>query len=181
MQQRIQEIKKVAALLRLDSWRIAFQGNKYHLRLDRVPHRDLIHEIEQGKGISIEAIRPDILAIPTVGDYNQDHRAAALAALTACRPAPARDKFTPPLILSYESPMNAWSPQPTDRQPNVIFKLTPAQLRDKLNGMSTYNSQVRETGHPRHIDTLRALTRLRGSLIGEAAAEAYYCHKLDIR
>src|SRR5687768_7892759 len=86
--QRIREIEDVAQRLQFDEWRIAFNGDNYHLQLDQVPQKKLIHEIERGKKISLEVIQPDILAIPMLQDYNQDHRAVAQAALTACRPSP---------------------------------------------------------------------------------------------
>lgn len=177
---RISEIKRVATLLDINAWRIAFSGNKHHLQLDQIPQKKLIHEIERGARLSLELLRPDILALPPVTDYNQDHRAAAHAALTACRPAPAADKHIPSLVLSYEAPMSAWSPLRIDFQPNFLVKLSDANMRVKVKGMEAYQSQVRGAGHPRNTETLRALGRLRGSLIGEKFAEAYYCYKLTI-
>lgn len=179
-QTRQTEIKRVAQHLRFDQWRIAMPGDRYHLQLDHVPQKQLIHEIERGKKISLEASQPDILAIPSLDDYNQDHRAVTLAAIAASRPAPAADKYIPPLIISYETPMNAWTPRGVIHQPNLVISLTPAQLRAKLEGMQLYHSQMRAAGHPRHIDSLAALARLRGALIGTVAAEAYYCYKLAI-
>lgn len=174
------EIERVAKQFRFDSWRIAFPGDAYHLQLDQVPQRKLIDEIERGPKISLEAVRPDILAIPRLDDYNQDHHAVCTAALAACRPAPATDKHIPPLIISYEMPMNSWTPTATAHQPNLIIPLTPRQLRAKLQGMAAYQSQVRGPGHPRHTSSLKALAHLRGSLIGVPAAEAYYCYKLHV-
>lgn len=177
---RQDEIKQVASHLQFDQWRIALPGDQYHLQLDQVPQKQLIHEIERGEEISLEVSRPTILAIPRLDDYNQDHRATALAAIAACRPAPAADKYTPPLIISYEMPMNAWTPAPLVSQANLVIALTPEQLQHKLDGMNLYRSQVRDAGHPRHVDSLAALAHLRGSLIGTAAGEAYYCHKLTV-
>lgn len=174
------EIKRVAKFLSIDDWRIVFTGDKHHLQLDQIPQKKLIHEIERGKRLSLETLRPDILALPPVTDYNQDHRATAQAALTACRPAPAADKFVPPLILSYESPMSAWSPQRIEFQPNFFVKLTPAYMRAKAQSMELYKSQTRGAGHPRNNETLTALARVRGSLIGEHYAEAYYCYKFHV-
>jgi LmbE family N-acetylglucosaminyl deacetylase len=177
--ERIKEIKAVAKKLNIDGWRIAFPGPKYHLQLDQVAQRDIIHEIEQGKKISLEALRPDILVFPLLSDYNQDHRAAAAAALTACRPAPHNEKFTPSLILSYESPMLTWA-QPTEyARINFFVKLEDRHLNAKVGAMELYDSQRRAPHHPRHEETLRTLAKLRGSTVGTAFAEGYYCHKAE--
>ncbi len=179
-QQRMAEIKAVAKMYKLNGWRVAFTGDQYHLQLDQIAQRQIVHEIERGEKISLETIKPDILVFPSAADYNQDHRAAAYAALAACRPAPAKEKFIPPLILSAEAPMSAWSTETVNPHPNFIIELTAAQLKTKLKGMNMYKSQVRGKGHPRHTDALRALAGLRGSLIGQPAAEAFYCHKLSV-
>src|SRR4030066_862416 len=50
--ERLEEIKKVTQFLKIDGWRIAFPGDKYHLQLDMVSQRKLIHEIERGEEIS---------------------------------------------------------------------------------------------------------------------------------
>lgn len=175
--ERLDEVTRVADFFRFSGWRIVFSGDQYHLQLDRLPQKQLVHEIERGDEISLEAIRPDILAFPALDDYNQDHRAAALAVFTACRPALLADKYIPPLILSYESPMSGWTPQSATAQPNFFVRLTARHVHDKLNGMEMYRSQARGKGHARHTDTLRSLACLRGSLVGCAFAEAFFCHK----
>src|SRR3989344_3474180 len=53
--EREEEIKDVSEFLRFDGYRIAFAGNKFHLRLDEaVSQKDLRDEIERGQ-ISIES------------------------------------------------------------------------------------------------------------------------------
>lgn len=177
--ERTQEIKKVAQFLKIDDWRIAFPGSRYHLQLDQVAQKKIIHEIERGKKISLETIKPDIITFPDVNDYNQDHRAAATATITACRPAPTIEKFLPPLILSYEAPMTAWSIN-APANPNFFIGLSAQDTQTKMKAMELYASQVRLPGHPRHSLTLAALAKLRGSLVGEAYAEAYFCHRCQV-
>ncbi len=177
-QERTDEIVDVAKALRIDTWHVAFSGEEYHLRLDQLAQKDLIHVIERGEGISLESLQPAILAFPQLTDYNQDHRAAALACMAACRPAPRQEKFIPDFVLSYESPMNAWNPYLDTRNPNFIIPLSEEGIRIKMRGMKLYESQVRGVGHPRHVKNLEALARLRGSLIGEEFGEAYHCLKL---
>lgn len=178
--ERVAEIKRVMKKFKVSKWRIALPGNEYHLKLDAVPQLKLISEIESGKDISLEALKPDIIAFPYVDDYNQDHRAAATAALAACRPALPKDKHVPTLILSYEAPMSMW--QVTSfPAPNFYVQLTPKQAEKKVEGMDMYTSQVRGKGHPRNSETLRALMQLRGSMLGEQYAEGFYAHKISVR
>lgn len=175
--ERLAEIERVAAHFSWDGWRVAWVGDEYHLRLDTVPQRELIHLVERGPEISLEALRPDVIVLPQCTDYNQDHRAAAAAALAACRPAPRADKFVPEMIWQSEAPMSGWllgSPE----QPDVIVELTGEQVEQKVSGMELYRSQTRAAGHPRSSETLRALARLRGSFIGALWGEAFVSRRL---
>lgn len=177
-QERTSEIRRVVRMLGVHGWRLALPGDEYHLRLDGVPQKRLIHEIERGKKISLEEVRPDILAVPWVHDYNQDHRAVAQAALAATRPSPRADKFTPDFILTYESPMNQWSVSGTALAPNFYVTLTAAHMKKKVKAMGLYTSQVRRATHPRNGGSLTALARLRGAMVGEPFAEGFVCQKL---
>lgn len=178
--ERMCEIQSVIEYLGIDDWRLALEGDEYHLRLDQVSQRQLIDEIERGKRISLQAIFPDIIVFPPFHDYNQDHRAVAQAAFSACRPARQEDKHVPPLIMSYETPMDWWS-YPTDTQrTNILLTLTSEHSRRKAKAMSLYKSQTRQPGHPRNGRSLMALAELRGTAMGALSAEAYYCHKFQI-
>lgn len=176
--ERLAEIRRVARELRVTGWRLVFEDGSHHLQLDQVPQKQLIHEIERGEKISLELIRPHLLVIPWMGDYNQDHRAVAQAALAACRPAPQPDKWVPEAILAYESPMNQWGLEGV--QPNVFVGMSATQMKKKVRAMGLYTSQVRRATHPRHGESLEALARLRGTMIGKPFAEAFVCHKLVV-
>jgi N-acetylglucosamine malate deacetylase 1 len=178
--ERRQETSHVAQLLRLDSYAFAFPGDQYHLQLDQVPQRDLINTIENHPEVSLKTVQPDILIIPSITDYNQDHRAASQAAFTAARPCLRKHKHSPDLIMSYETPMDYWSQPPTPRQPNIYISLNQTDLEHKIAAMHGYQSQVREHGHPRNEVSMRALAALRGSAIGMPFAEAFYGHKFFI-
>ncbi len=177
-QERLQEIKNVARFLQLDGWRVALPQENHHLRLDGVPQRTIIHEIERGQDISLETIKPDIIAFPAFGDYNQDHRAAAEASFAACRPALRSFKHVPNLILSYESPMNAWLHPTAANHVNFVVELSKKQIQAKIEAMDLYQSQVRGPKHPRNRTTLEALAIVRGSLIGTDFGEGFYVHNL---
>src|SRR5947199_322617 len=46
--ERMREIESVAKYMNYDDFRIAFQGNQYHLRLDQLAQLDLMKELENG-------------------------------------------------------------------------------------------------------------------------------------
>ena len=175
--ERLQEIEAVSRFLEFNDWRIAFPGNDHHLRLDQIDQKKIVHEIERGDRISLEAIKPDILVFPDFTDYNQDHLAAAQATYIACRPALNTDKFIPPFILSYKTPMNLWSLQEPGRV-NFLVGLTPEIVERKLQALNLYATQTRSDGHLRSNRTLKALAILHGSLDGKLFAEGFYSHKL---
>src|SRR4030066_687142 len=79
--ERAKEIGNVAKFLKYDGYKIAFPGDDYHLKLDQIPQKDLIHEIERGERISLETLKPDIVSFHSQEDNNQDHAAVAKAAL----------------------------------------------------------------------------------------------------
>src|SRR3989344_4705017 len=79
--ERMREIERAAKFLRFDGYRVAFPGNEFHLLLDSLPIKRVIDEIERGPDVSIEAVRPTIIAVPTSFDYNQDHRVANQAVI----------------------------------------------------------------------------------------------------
>ena len=176
--ERFEEIKKATQFLKIDGWRIAFPGDKYHLQLDTISQRKLIHEIERGEKISLERIKPDIIAFPLQTDYNQDHRAAAQASFAACRPAPKSNKSVPDLIVSYNTPMNAWVLGNSDKL-NFFVHLTEKQFSIKMRALRLYESQVRGKGHLRSEEILKAVAAFDGARVGGVLAEGYYCHKLE--
>src|SRR4030042_158032 len=176
--ERLEEIKKVTQFLKSDGWLIAFPGDKYHLQLDTLSQKKLIHEIERGEKISLESVRPHIIAFPLPNDYNQDHRAAAQSSFAACRPSPKSNKFVPDLILSYNTPMNTWVLGNSDKL-NFFIHLTVKQFSTKMTALRLYKSQVRGKGHLRSEEILKAAASFDGARVGGRLAEGYYCHKLE--
>lgn len=178
--ERLREIEAVANYFDFDGWQVAFPGEQFHLNLDQTSQRQIINAIERGQDISLEALRPDVIAFPMFGDYNQDHRAAAEAAFAACRPAAAAEKHIPSIALSYEAPMSAWAHPAASFVPNLYLEMSEEDAVAKMQGMNLYASQVRAPGHPRHSETLKALAQVRGSEIGTRYAEAFLLHRLQV-
>lgn len=171
--ERLKEIERVAKYMRFDGYRIAFPGNEYHLQLDALPQKQLINEIERGEGISLQAIKPTTLAIPSSYDYNQDHRAANRAAITATRPVPDQFKHLVPSVLEYEFPYFTWTSEPGQPSPNVFVSLDEKALKAKLHALSLYKSQMKVKHGPVSVRGADILARMRGIHAGTEAAEAF--------
>lgn len=176
IEERKKEIEKVSKLLKYDGYRIAYPGNNFHLKLDQIPRKDLITEIENGKEISLNKIMPTIVAMPHHYDYNQDHLACAQAVLAATRPLPDELKPLQRTVLGFESVPTAdwWS---TPHNVNFFIQLSDTDLEVKLTALETYRSQLRNGNHPRSLRSMKNLAYLRGMQIGNVAAEGFYCYR----
>ena len=78
---RVAEAKSAAQIGNYDT-KCVFIGDEF-MHLDSLPRKQLCDEIED----AIEAVRPDAVAMPPISSYDQDHRAVALAAITALEAA----------------------------------------------------------------------------------------------
>lgn len=171
--ERLREIERVADFMRFDGYRIALPGNEYHLQLDALPQKRLIHEIERGDGISLEGIKPLTLAMPSMHDYNQDHRAANQAGITASRPVPSDFKHLVPRVLEYEFPYFTWASEADRPSPNLFVALDAKALKAKLHALSLYKSQMKVAKGPISVHGAETLARMRGIHSGTEAAEAF--------
>ncbi len=180
IEERMKEIARVAKLMRFDGYKVAFPGNDYHLQLDAVPQKVLINEIERGEGISLEAIKPTTLAIPSAHDYNQDHRAANRAAITATRPVPGHYKHFVPTVLEYEFPYFTWTSEADKPTPNIFVSMDHKTLALKLKALSIYKSQMKVKNGPISVEGARTLAHMRGIHAGCDAAEAFLLRRMFI-
>lgn len=176
--QRLSEIERAAKFLKYDGYKIAFEGDKYHLKLDQIPQKDIMQEIENGKDISLNVLKPTIVATPHLSDYNQDHRATAEAVFAATRPAPEEVKPLQRIVLGYESVATAdwWDMSP--RNLNVLVTLKKNELETKLKALKLYGSQVRNGYHPRSLRSVKNLAHFRGLQAGTEAAEAFFSYRI---
>lgn len=171
------EIEKVAKFLKFDGYSMEFSGNDYHLKLDTLGQKKLMGVIERESKVSIEKIKPTIVAFPSFTSYNQDHRVAALAALAATRPAPSGAKHFVPIVLSYEEAADQWS-HDVMLTPNLFVPLSKNQLDAKMKSLKLYKSQLRAAPNLRAPELLETLAILRGAQCGQNFAEAYSCLRM---
>ena len=172
-EERHLEIKLVAEFQRWDGWHIAFPGDEYHLRLDRIHRLELANMIEQDSPLSISNLKPTVVIAPHRTSYNQDHQAVAEAAHTAMRPSNARLRHHPNLVLAYEEAADQWryDSAPT---PDLLVQLTEEDMDSKLAALRLYATQIHDHPHTRSELTLRSLAVLRGMQAGVPLAEAFH-------
>ncbi len=176
LSERLAEIEAVAKYLAYDDYAIAFKGNKYHLRLDTIPQKEIIAQIESESPVSLQAIQPTILATPFLDDYSQDHLSTTRAVFSAARPAPPASKPFQYKVLGYECVSVAdWWSRP--RTINTYLPLSDEELNEKISALGLYASQIRTGYHARSLHSLKTLAYFRGLHIGQKAAEAYYSYR----
>lgn len=168
--ERLKEIKKVVKLLKIDGWDMAFLGNDYHLKLDLLGQKALMDKIERESKVSIEKIKPTVVAYPSPTSYNQDHRLVAQASHASLRPAP--DKHTVETVLIYEEPADSWTFK-RSFEPNFFVSLTNDQLNAKIRALKLYRSQLRSAPNLRSSQILKVWAKQRGALCGSQLAEGY--------
>ena len=137
-------------------------------RLDTIPH----HELADGIKRVIMRVCPQMIFLPHGGDLHVDHRSVHLATLVAARPM---NSCQVEQLLCYETLSETeWAPTVGDNTfiPTVFMNIE-NHLDQKLQAMTQYRSQLKESPHPRSLDNIRALARFRGGTVGFNAAEAF--------
>lgn len=140
--------------------------NKYFVKLDTLPQKEIIDPIED----LIESYKPSIIAIPFGDSYNQDHRATFTACITALRPLPKTVRHFVDKVLIYEEPYN-WTIN-NNFKPNFYIDTTEVE-NHKIELMKLHKSQNRDGSFARSPENLLNRMRLRGSEVGILSAEAY--------
>lgn len=168
---RKEEMEKAMKFLEVDGYDFGFVGDKYHLRLDTMPQKDLIDFLEK----KIDEIKPTIVALPTICSANQDHIAIFKAAFTAARPRPSKLKHSPDLIISYEVPSSWWDYRQSFN-PNFFVDISD-HLEKKIKALSFFASQIRQGPDPRSLENVQRIAEFRGEELCLKSAEAFICHR----
>ncbi len=113
-------------------------------------------------------INPDIVYTHSHIDVNEDHRITFSAVLNAFRPA--KSNF-PSKILSAEIPSSTEWGYP-GFIPNYFVNISDF-LEKKIHLISFYKNEIRETPHPRSVDSIIINSQKWGSVIHCNAAEAF--------
>ncbi|MBN1692135.1 MAG: PIG-L family deacetylase [Dehalococcoidales bacterium] len=138
------------------------------VKLDTIPQKELNETIAK----VVNKLRPEIVYIPHGGDVNNDHRLVFEAAMVAIRPKPA---LAIKKVLCYETLSETeWAAPLAENafMPNVYVDIS-GVLATKLKAMSEYKSELKEFPHPRSLEAISALAKVRGATTGVEAAEAF--------
>ena len=166
--ERVQaEAKSVHALLGLAS---SHALDLPAAMLDTIPAAD----VNAALGRVFATVSPDTVYIPHVGDVHRDHQIIFNAAMVCSRPTGASAP-APSRILAYETVSETdWNAAPLTPSfvPNVYVDIT-RYIDRKLKACALYASQIRPAPDQRSIETLRAQSIVRGSVIGCHHAEAF--------
>ena len=138
------------------------------VRLDTIPRKELNDAIAR----VVSDVQPRVMYIPHKGDVNNDHRAVHDSTIVAARPRPGSVVRR---ILCYETlSATEWSAPFLENafMPNVYVNIS-GTLEVKLKAMAAYRTELKQYPHPRSLEAVAALARLRGLTIGVEAAEAF--------
>ncbi len=170
---RKKELASALKILKVDDYEIIYDDTKKYMKLDAIPQKELMEKIEKKARLSIQNVKPDILAIPALS-YNQDHKAVFQASFACCRPHLKEKKFNPSLILVYEANYLLWNY--FEFKPNFYVDIA-KYLEIKLKAVSSHASQMCDEPHILSQENIARLAKIRGSEIGVDAAEAFQCLK----
>ncbi len=165
IEERKSEVFKVAETLGIKQ---VYFLNLPTVKLDTVAQKEFNDLISQ----VMDNVKPQIIYIPHKGDVNRDHQIVFDAVMVAIRPKP---DLLIEKVLSYEALSETeWGAPFVENAfiPNVYVDISET-LEIKLKAMSEYKSELKEYPHPRSLEAISALAKLRGSAIGMKAAEAF--------
>jgi LmbE family N-acetylglucosaminyl deacetylase len=135
------------------------------VKLDTIPQKELNESISK----VVNEVNPDIVYIPHKGDLNKDHRLVFEASLVATRPGNHKIKR----ILSYETLSETEWGQPIEPFiPNVYVDISETFVT-KIEAMKAYESEIKSYPHPRSLEMINILAKMRGGAVGLDAAEAF--------
>jgi LmbE family N-acetylglucosaminyl deacetylase len=168
LEERIAEIESVLALFPGATYEIAYAGEDMIERLDALPQRDLVDRFER----VLNEREPELLLLPAVPDYDQDHRAVHAAGLAAARPiAPVFGKWLVPHVLTYEMAKIQYTGDALPRFASFV-DITEV-METKLESIRRYATMLRPVPHIRSLEGVEALATVRGAEIGVRFAEAF--------
>lgn len=137
-------------------------------RLDSVPGYKLALKLSD----LIQRLNPETIYIPHRGDIHKDHAHTFDAALVAARPIndnPVKN------IYAYETLSETeWAaPFSDDAFIPTRFVNISDTLDTKLRAFTCFTTQIKQAPHPRSLENIKNLAKLRGATVGFSAAEAF--------
>ena len=167
--ERVAEIDDVLALFGDHcTYEIAYGDKSMIERLDSLPKVELVDRFEA----ALNEHEPELLLLPALPDYDQDHRAVFDAGMAAARPiAKQFGKWLVPHVLTYEMTKIQFAAEPLPRSP--AFCDVTEVIETKLESIRRYATMLRPSPHIRSLESVKALATIRGAEIGVEYAEAF--------
>ena len=139
-------------------------------RLETVPFIELIKTVEA----ALDRYRPTVVYAHHGGDANTDHQVVFKATYAACRPMTRLGSLVQ-RFLAFETPSSTdQAPQVGDYvfNPTTFVDVEPVWAK-KLKALECYPTEMIGGKHPRSVDYIEALARVRGGHSGYLLAEAF--------
>ena len=136
--------------------------------LDTIPIIEITQKIEQ----LIFKFKPNIIFTHHGGDLNLDHRLLHQAVLTATRPLP--HSIVNKIYVGETLSSTEFTSQHTTKPflPDTFFDIEET-LSSKIKALKAYKIEMRNFPHSRSYKAVEHLAKLRGSMVGLRAAEAF--------
>jgi LmbE family N-acetylglucosaminyl deacetylase len=166
---RVAEIDHVLALFGdRCTYEIAYEAKGMIERLDSLPKIELVDRFEA----ALNEHEPELLLLPALPDYDQDHQAVFDAGMAAARPiAKQFGKWLVPHVLTYEMTKIQWAAEPLPRA--AAFCDVTDVIETKLESIRRYATMLRPSPHIRSLESVKALATIRGAEIGVEYAEGF--------
>lgn len=140
-----------------------FADNKF----DTVALLDIVKVIEK----VVDDIQPDIVFTHYEKDLNIDHRIVYQATIIATRPVAGQSVKE---IYSFEVLSSTEWNYPLSFSPDTFFDVS-ATMDLKLKALECYESEMKDSTHPRSIEAVKLNAELWGTKVGFKYAEAFKC------
>ncbi len=137
-------------------------------RFDSLDLLDLIKLVED----VIFKFKPDIIYTHSSSDLNIDHQMTNRAVVTACRP---QTNFKVKKLFFFEIPSSTeWqNPENSIFKPNFHVNIS-SHINKKIKALKIYKNEMKKWPHPRSIEGVKLLSKLRGGQIGCNYAESFF-------
>ena len=137
-------------------------------RFDTVALLDIIKTIEKIK----DGVKPDIVFTHHQGDLNIDHQITFKAVMTACRPT--KDESVKEIYSFEIASSTEWNATSslTYFMPDYFVDISKC-LKVKINALKGYETELRDSSHPRSLEAVELNAKLWGVKMGFEAAEAF--------
>ncbi len=119
-------------------------------------------------------VRPDVILTHHRFCTNIDHQYCHEAAVVATRPSQEQKV----LLLCGEVSSSTGYLRPTGFEPNFYVDVSEDMLDKKLTAMQAYKSEIQPDPHPRSVEVLRAVAKVRGAESGSLYAEAFMVQRM---